>query len=360
MRLRLHELWFTGFAIAVTACSAESPTDVTHSVASSLGRTTEQDGACDAVHAGDGWVNTFMPQAESDFTIAFSAYPASSATPPLIDTVVGLSNGPADSFRDLGPIVRFNDAGTIDARDGSAYVGAFPYRTGDGPFEFYMDVSIPRHRYTVWVRHRDAIGKPLELLGQDLAFRTEQSTVMRLDNIGRFTDSAVGSVETCGFEYFGPDRCESSTAGAWVSRAFPARDGRIRVEFAVTTTSLSIDGVVGLSNGAPARFTDLAAIVRFRPDGTLDARNGPTYSRDVVVPYSQYQRFDFALDVDLPNGTYTAMVHNASHYGSPPVVFARDYAFRSEQANVASFDHLGQFVDQTAGELGVCELTVAY
>jgi hypothetical protein len=355
--------WLVAFPLVLLACActdAAPKAERASSVEGSLGRTTEQDGTCDVSNAGSGWVNTFMPQSFGEFTIGFSAYPASSATPSLVDSVVGLSDGPAASFRDLGPIVRFNEFGYIDARDGDAYTGAFPYRTGDGPFEFMIDVSIPAHRYTVWVRHRDALAKPFELLGENLAFRSEQSGATRLDTIARYTDSVVGSLETCGFEYHSADACRTSTIGSWASQDFIARSEPIRVEFAVTTDSPSIDGVIGLSNGVPASFANLAAIVRFRPDGTLDARNGSQYAADAVVPYGQDQRYEFALDVDVPNGTYTAMVHDTSDYGLPSVVFARDYAFRSEQSDVTSLDHVGQFVDDTPGLLAVCDLTLAY
>ena len=164
--------------IGVSACGAGTtdptpessstlPTDI---VSSTLGRTTGQDGPCDTVSAGDGWVNTFIPRSTGEFSVQLRNYPGSSATPPLIDTVVGLSNGPADSFADLGPIVRFNEHGQIDARDGDHYVGGFPYRTADGPFEFLMNVSIPTHRYTVWVRHLDSPFKTFELLGDCLLY----------------------------------------------------------------------------------------------------------------------------------------------------------------------------------------------
>jgi hypothetical protein len=312
------------------------------------------------VSAGDGWVNTFMPQSTGEFSVQLRNYPGSSATPPLIDTVVGLSNGPADSFADLGPIVRFNEHGQIDARDGDRYVGGFPYRTADGPFEFIMNVSIPTHRYTVWVRHLDSPFKSFELLGENLAFRSEQSGATRFDTIGRFTDSAVGHLQTCGFEYTAADECQTSSAGAWTSRDFPAQSGSIRVEFFATVDSNAIDAVVGLSQSAPAGFADLAAIVRFRADGTFDARNGAGYAADSVVHYSANTGYEFALDVNLPNGSYTASVRDTSIHDNPSIVLARDYAFRSEQASVASLAHLGQFVDGTPGSIAVCEPVVAY
>ena len=47
-----------------------------------------------------------------------------------------------------------------------------------------------------------------------------------------------------------------------------------------------MDGLVGLSNGAAAAWTDLAAIVRFNAAGTIDARNGGAYAAAVAIPYT--------------------------------------------------------------------------
>jgi hypothetical protein len=354
--------WFTGIPLlAITACSSapddsQNPTGLTAVVAEGLGAVEE--GECSTVAAGDGWMNSFMPQSTGTFSVRLRGYPSGHS----IDTVVGLSDGPADAFSDLGPIVRFNANGNIDARDGDQYVGGFPYTFGVGPFEFQMDVSIPTHRYTVFVRHLDSPYKTFELLGENLRFRTQQSGVTRLDNVGRFTDAAAGDLETCGFLYTGPAACTASQAGSWASRAFPSRSGAIRIEFTATASAGSIDAVIGASNGAPAGFSSLAPIVRFRPDGTFDARNGSAYGAVETVPYVAGAVYRIALDIDTPNHRYSAMVRDANQhiYDSPYVTFARDYAFRTEQAGVAALDHVAQFVDGTPGSLSVCNLTVAY
>lgn len=179
---------------------ARDPQETVAMAAEGLVRSTEP-GQCHTVSAGGGWVNTPMPGWSGSLSVTLRGYPSTPATRPTIDTVVGLSSGAADAFSDLGPIVRFNEYGYIDARDGDHYAGAFPYTTGVGPFEFRMDISIPTHRYDVWVRHLDSPSKPFELLGEELAFRSEQSGVTALDNVGLFTDSAQGQLQTCSFVY---------------------------------------------------------------------------------------------------------------------------------------------------------------
>ena len=47
-----------------------NPHGPTSTVASSLGSSSEQ-GQCEVVNAGDGWVNTFMPQSERTFSVGF-------------------------------------------------------------------------------------------------------------------------------------------------------------------------------------------------------------------------------------------------------------------------------------------------
>jgi hypothetical protein len=253
--------------------------------------------------------------------------------------------------------VRFAPSGNIDARNGDVYAGAFPYHFGDGPYEFQLRVDVAAHNYIVWVRHLDSPNKPFELLGEDFAFRTEQSGVARLDAMGRFIDSAQGSVQTCGFGYASPSACVQSGAASWQSRAFLPRTGQLRLEYYAWVNTGSIDAVIGPSNGVPTAFSSLAAAVRFRPDGTLDARNGSTYAADTTFSYSAGSYYQIAMDLDLLQHTYSVSV---APWGQSAVSLAHDCAFRTEQANVTTLDHLGQYVDGDSGFVDACALTVVY
>jgi len=134
--------------------------------------------------------------------LALAACSSAEQTSP-IDAVIGLSNGAARGFSDLGPIVRFAPSGYIDARNGGSYTGAFPYHSGDGPYEFQLRVDLAAHNYYAWVRpvepHQD-----FELLGVDLAFRTEQSGATRLDNLARFVGCRLLSVRLKPSRWLGP------------------------------------------------------------------------------------------------------------------------------------------------------------
>lgn len=312
---------------------------------------------CGTAVAGGGWDNSFIPEtttATGAFTVQFSAYPQDAG--PTIDGVVGLSDGPADAFRDLGPIVQFNLDGGIALRNGDHYVGGSSYNTSVGGFQFQLLIDLATHRYSAWVRNFNGVNKPFEVMGTNLAFRTEQANVTRLDNIGVFVDSPSGSLQApCGFSYSSPTACVSSESGVWKRQPFAAQTGVFRLEFIATPSAANIDGVIGATRGTADAFSDLAAIVRFRPDGTLDARNGSTYAADATARYLADRPSWVALDIDRPNGTYSATV--ASGYDTP-IVIAQDYAFRTEQSNIASLDGLAQIVDETAGSLQVCMLTL--
>lgn len=312
---------------------------------------------CNSATAGGGWVNRFMPQSDGTFSLVLENAPSAPGTPPQLDAVIGLSNGPAHAFTDLGPIVRFTDYGVIDARDGDHYASGFPYITGVGAFAARLDVNVATHHYDVWVKHDDSPAKPFELLGSNFAFRSEQSGVPRLDNVGVFIDSAQGSVEACQFGYSSPNSCLSSQAGSWVSQGFPVQSGPIRLEFDVSASAASIDAVIGASQGNPTAFSALGPTLRFNPNGTFEARNGATYAADSNLSYAPDVTYRVALDINIATATYSVGI--SAPYRDP-VVIAHDFAFRSEQAHLASLDHLGQFVDATEGTLNVCLLTVEY
>lgn len=309
---------------------------------------------CESASAGTGWLNHALPDASGLFTASWRSYPS---TRPL-DGVLGFSEGPAGSFADLGPAVRFAPSGYIDARDGSGYAGfAFPYTFGDGPYEFQLRVDVPAHRYSAWVRHLDAVYKPFELLGKDLAFRTEQSAVSRLNNWGAFIDSASGGIQSCHFENDPTNGCVQSTNdGAWRSRPFDARlaTSTAHADLFAWVDSSNMDAVIGVAKGAPTAFVQLAASVRFRPDGRMDARNGDAYASDAVLVYQPNTYYVVSMDFDLTRGTYSVTVRDAVNAGTTQL--AHDYAFRTEQAGSSDVDHVAQFVDGTPGSLNTCAM----
>ena len=316
--------------------------------------------ACDAGYAtvaGGGWDNYAVPEttaATGAFTVQFNAYPG--GNPATIDGVIGFSGGPADAFTDLGPIVQFNPNGGVAIRNGDHYEGGFPYRIGEGGVQIQLLIDLGTHQYSGWIRNFNGLNKPYDVLGTNLAFRTEQANVTKLNNIGVFVDGPTGELQgPCSLSYSSPTACASSSTGVWKSQPFAAQTGVFRLEFIATPSAANIDAMIGATQGTADAFSDLAAIVRFRPDGTIDARNGATYAAEATAHYYGGQPYWIALDIDRPNGTYSASIA----YGyDAPIVIAQDYAFRTEQSSIASLDSLAQIVDETEGSLQVCMVTL--
>lgn len=143
------------------------------------------------------WDNQSIPEQAGTFHIVFAFVPDEPGGGP-IDAVVGLSDGAADSFSDLGPIVRFSPAGTLDVRNGSAYEAdtAFAYKAGQ-TYQIWIDVNMTRGRYSVLVQEN---GGRTTRIAYDYAFRTEQAGMARVNNVGRFVDSQSGSLEQIAVE----------------------------------------------------------------------------------------------------------------------------------------------------------------
>ncbi len=126
----------------------------------------------------------------------------------------------------------------------------------------------------------------------------------------------------------------SSTDSIWTGGDIGGTDGIFSVSFTITPGTNSL---VGLASAKTGNFADLAAIVRFSPEGVVDARNGGVYEANTVLPYTPGNTYKVLMSVDMTSRRYSVTV-------TPPdaasVMIATNYAFRSEQAAVASLGHL--------------------
>ena len=290
-------------------------------------------------------MNSTLPQVETGtFRLEFDATPASTR----IDGVVGLSSGPASDFTNLAAIVRFNPTGTIDARNGAAYTAATSIAYSAGTtYHFILDVNVSAHTYNASV----VVNGAAVVIGTQLAFRAEQAGVSSLNNVGSMT--APGSQTICNVTVtVTPPACVSSS-GSWVNSTLSqVETGTFRLEFDATPASAPIDGVVGLSSGPAGDFTNLAAIVRFNPAGTIDARNGDGYTA-ATIPYSAGTLYHFILDVNLTAHTYDASVV----INGAKAVIGTQLAFRTEQAGVSSLSNVGSMT--APGSQTICNVAVS-
>jgi hypothetical protein len=360
LRHEVQAAWITLLA-AVAGCSSNNAElEIEGGGDGRLGAVALEEvkfGQCESQLGNAGFNSDFFPpQVGNAFSARFDVQPLSEAPGAPVDAVIGLSNGPADAFTDLGPIVRFNAAGMVDARNGAQYaaVNALPYRAEWQFYHVRMDVDLETHRYSAWVGEH---GFPSVQIANAFAFRSEQSEVPSLDVVARVVDTSSASMTFCGLDVW-PRRCTTWSAGmGWHAESFTPRTGRLRVELDATPLSIRQDTVIGVSQGAPTAFRNLAAIFRFNPDGYIDARNGGAYTADVQIPYEIGRTYHVALDIDITAQRYGVTVGIP---GYDARALASGYPFRTEQAGVTSLDSVGTFVDGADGGVQVCNVIWGY
>lgn len=334
--------------VVLGACAGEPPVESQPAAST----------ACTTDSAGQGWSNRGFPVQAGRFRVELSATP--SAAP--IDAVIGLSNGGATKFTQLATVVRFNDQGNIDVREGSTYAAdfAWPYHAGT-TYHIRVDVDVRAHTYTVWVS--EPSGSPAYYgdyyaLAKNVPFRTEQAGATQVSNLALEVDSPTGSIQVCDFKLepaTGGD-CHTTYAGeGFSSQPISGGDTLVTSEFVVTPSAPDIDAVIGLSAAPAAKFTDLAVIVRFAPNGVIDVRNGDHYQSDGSLPYVAGSPYRIRFFADVATHTYGVMIVNTNQSSGTSIAWR--YAFRSEQQAVASLGQLSTIVDSSSGELDMCGVT---
>jgi hypothetical protein len=195
------------------------------------------------------WQNTPFASQSGSFTAEVDITPLGQN----IDAAVGLKLGSQASWSSMACIVRFNDQGDLDARNGSAYQAALtmPY-TANVAYHIRMVVNVPAHTYSVYVT---PTGSAETLLAQNYAFRTEQNAVTSLDTWAIVAE--VGSESACNFVLSIGD-----TTPPTVSMTAPANGSTVSGAITVSASASDNVGVVGvqfLVDGANAGAEDTAA-----------------------------------------------------------------------------------------------------
>jgi Chitobiase/beta-hexosaminidase C-terminal domain len=124
----------------------------------------------------------------------------------------------------------------------------------------------------------------------------------------------------------------------WASVAFSPQTAAFTYRFDMAASANNIDSVVGLGGVTPVTgYGDLACMVRFNSSGKIDARNGGAYAALADLPYSVGNVYSVIITVNPGAKTYDVTV---SVNGGAAVQIAQDYAFRTEQASLASFNSM--------------------
>ncbi|HEY0483099.1 MAG TPA: hypothetical protein VGD37_36510 [Kofleriaceae bacterium] len=351
---------YTAFAAAGCAAGGEdTPSGPAPAAAAALQPATTPAAECSVATSGS-WTDHSFREQNVDFLAEFDATPSAGSPASAIDAVVGLGDHPAARFSDLAAIVRFNPAGMIDARDGDTYRAgrAFPYQAGQR-YHVRIVVFLKDHTYGVLIRTSDNADDPYTDLGLTFRFRTDQAGITRMSHIASTVDSATGTLEVCGAVVAPPapppPGCAVVSAGeGLVSFQVPRTDVLDVATFTAQPSAPNLDAVIGLSDGIPTGFSDLATAVRFSPSGTLDARDGDTYRADRSQPYD-LGAVGFRMVSDLTSHTYSVFA-GAVHSGSIPDAseIARQYHFRTEQQAARHLGFLSAIVDGPAGSITIC------
>ncbi len=135
--------------------------------------------------SGNGWhALAISPAATGTFTATYDATPTLSPE----NAVVGLSNGAATAFGNLGCIGRFNPSGQIDAYSGSGYVSSTINYSAGVSYHFRFVVNVTAHTYSAYVT--PAGGTELTI-GTNLAFRSSANTMTSLTDWNLDVDPSI-------------------------------------------------------------------------------------------------------------------------------------------------------------------------
>src|SRR5262249_39352659 len=141
------------------------------------------------------------------------------------------------------------------------------------------------------------------------------------------------------------------SSAAWQSQSIPTQSGSFTVAFDATPSTATDDGVIGLSSGIAAAYTDLATIIRFNVSGSIDVMNITTYASDGAMPYTQNTSYRFGRGGNISNHTYSVYV---TPQGGSEVLTAETYAFRSTQSTVTSLSNLSSYT--SGGNTTICNV----
>lgn len=225
-------------------------------IATPLAVVTKAQASC--LTSANAWQNASVRAQIESFSVQFDVTPSMAK----MDGVVGLSNGPASAFTSFATAIRFNNTGTIDARNGGAYAAAaaIPYSPGL-TYHIRMAINVTNRTYSAYVTPP---GSSEHLIGSNYAFRTEQATASTMNNLGMLADSAtetvcnwsVGSATTSG--------SGDATNAAWQNTPIIPQNAMFEAKFDATPSAANMDGVIGFSNGPASALSNLTMAVRFK------------------------------------------------------------------------------------------------
>ena len=150
----------------------------------------------------------------------------------------------------------------------------------------------------------------------------------------KFLQAAVAAVALAlaGGAWAGPIPEGQESAVGFRTFDLPAEQtGTFEVSFDATPLADNIDAFTGIGALTPREAADVAAIVRFNEHGTIDVRNGGAFRADQRLAYMGNKPYRVRMVIDVKSRTYSVFV---TPPGETEVALAKNYAFRSTQADV--------------------------
>ena len=132
--------------------------------------------------------------------------------------------------------------------------------------------------------------------------------------------------------------------------------GEFAFKFSAVPNADNVNWCIGLfdKNVVPSGYGDMALIVRFNPEGTIDAYNSSGYAAVTKIKYEENQKYLFSVNGNINSKTYSVTV---TEPGGRESIIASDYRFRST-ASVA--DNLGLMNSVVSSGRGVIsDLSIA-
>ncbi len=120
-----------------------------------------------------------------------------------------------------------------------------------------------------------------------------------------------------------------------VPEGYSPHADQFTLKFLLTPLADSMDGVLGLADGAvdaSGGYSKLATTVRFNTGGTIDARDAATYKADRTLAYQKGVSYQVEMRVDFKAKTYDVLVDGTA--------IATGYKFRTGQETVGKLDHV--------------------
>ncbi len=150
-------------------------------------------GLGNGVEPDPGWINhSITPSFNGDFIAKFGLIPEQMDR----DGLVGFSLGAGDYYTDYAMLVRFNDQGNFDVRDGDVYRADQVIRFDPGKtYQVKLEADTNVKYYSVWITSPGGSEVPL---ASDYHFRTEQSQVNQIDNWAIWSRS--GTFQLCNLQ----------------------------------------------------------------------------------------------------------------------------------------------------------------